>query len=75
MGADSILYLCNFIALCDFHISVIKVKSNAERKFHPIRIASCTRKKAMRRKQRGLKKHRLMDWVRRLLLPGASGGR
>jgi hypothetical protein len=32
-------------------------------------------KKAMRRERRGLKKHRLMDWVRRLLLPGASGGR
>ncbi|MDG2512177.1 hypothetical protein P7B04_05655 [Sphingobium yanoikuyae] len=75
MGANSILYRRNFIALCVFHIIVIKVKSNAACKFHPIRIASWTRKKAMRRKRRGLKKHRLMDWVRRLLLPGASGGR
>jgi len=75
MGADSILYRRNFIALCDFHISVIKVKSNEACKFHPIRIASWTRKKTMRRKRRGLKKQHLMDWVRRLLLPGASGGR
>ncbi|MFD2431833.1 hypothetical protein ACFSUK_34565 [Sphingobium scionense] len=36
MGADSILYRRNFIALCDFHISVIKVKSNSVCKFHPI---------------------------------------
>ncbi len=61
MGVDSILYRRNFIALCVFHISVIKVKSNAACKFHPIRIASWTRKKAMRRKRRGLKKHR--RWI------------
>jgi len=75
MGVDSILYRRNFIGLFVFHISVIKVKSNAVCKFRSIRIASGTRKKAMRRKRRGLKKHRLTDWVRRLLLPGASGGR
>jgi len=58
MGADSILYRRNFISLYVFHISVIKVKSNAVCKFHPIRIASSTRKNAMHRKRRGLKKHR-----------------
>jgi hypothetical protein len=83
MGADSILYRRNFIALCDFHISVIKVKSNSACKFHPIRIASRTRKKTMRRKRRGLKKtasdglgpeasvaRRLRGPLNSLLLPG-----